>query len=133
MNELQILQSLKHPSIVQMVTTLERNNDQLLILENGKEIRSSLPVEVSKRLDMIRIWMNQVLLGLEFIHSQGYVHGDLKPQSLIISEDGDAKIIDFGSSVFIKDTTTSLRIQFTTPYLAIGKFNYVSNDSRSCR
>jgi serine/threonine protein kinase len=116
-----------------MVTTLERNNDQLLILENGKEIRSSLPVEVSKRLDMIRIWMNQVLLGLEFIHSQGYVHGDLKPQSLIISEDGDAKIIDFGSSVFIKDTTTSLRIQFTTPYLAIGKFNYVSNDSRSCR
>jgi len=36
--------------------------------------------------------------GIEFLHSKGVLHRDLKPQNLLICEDGSAKIIDFGVS-----------------------------------
>ncbi|KAF8595206.1 kinase-like protein, partial [Ceratobasidium sp. AG-I] len=43
----------------------------------------------------------QVAAGLTYIHQQGMVHGDLKAMNILVSDDGIAKIADFGSSVML--------------------------------
>ena len=42
--------------------------------------------------------MFQILKGLDYIHSQGVLHRDMKPQNLLISEKEEIKIADFGLS-----------------------------------
>lgn len=44
----------------------------------------------------IRKLMTQLCLGIEYCHSHGILHRDLKPQNLLIGAEGNLKICDFG-------------------------------------
>jgi serine/threonine-protein kinase len=46
-----------------------------------------------------------IVLGLEFIHSRGFVHRDVKPANILIDGVGRSRIGDFGSSKFFESTT----------------------------
>ena len=48
--------------------------------------------------------MRQVLSGVAFAHQKGFIHRDLKPSNIIISNEGIAKIMDFGISKSINET-----------------------------
>jgi serine/threonine protein kinase len=51
-------------------------------------------------LDELELWniFRQVSSGLKYLHYQSVVHGDIKPQNLLVSDDGIVKIADFGIS-----------------------------------
>lgn len=53
------------------------------------------------KLDIKKI-MYQILNGLNFIHSNKIIHRDLKPQNILIDNDFNIKIIDFGISIYKK-------------------------------
>uniref|UniRef100_A0A671M8Z4 non-specific serine/threonine protein kinase n=1 Tax=Sinocyclocheilus anshuiensis TaxID=1608454 RepID=A0A671M8Z4_9TELE len=43
-----------------------------------------------------RVFFRQIISALAYVHSQGYAHRDLKPENLLIGEDHNLKLIDFG-------------------------------------
>lgn len=45
-----------------------------------------------------QVVFRQVLSGLDYLHYNSLVHGDLKPENLLLSERGVVKIADFGST-----------------------------------
>ncbi|KAG1840315.1 kinase-like domain-containing protein [Suillus tomentosus] len=49
----------------------------------------------------------QVVLGLQYLHSKDIVHGDLMPPNVLIDENGDALLADFGLSCLLADHETS--------------------------
>jgi len=49
----------------------------------------------------------QVVLGLQYLHSKDIVHGDLMPPNVLIDENGDALLADFGLSRLLADHETS--------------------------
>jgi serine/threonine protein kinase len=57
-----------------------------------------------------------VASGLNAMHQQGFVHCDIKPNNILLSESGSIKIIDLGQSC--KIGTTKPRIQGTPDYIA---------------
>lgn len=42
------------------------------------------------------------LRGLHYLHQHGVVHGDIKPQNLLMSKTGTIKIADFGAAVMLQ-------------------------------
>lgn len=58
----------------------------------------------------------QVAKGLAYMHAKGFVHADMKPNNIIVDDDGNAKVIDLGQSC--KIGTVKQRIQGTPDYIA---------------
>ncbi len=63
----------------------------------------------------VRIF-HQVAQGLAHMHARGFVHADIKPSNILVSEDDDVKIIDLGQGCPIG--TVKKRIQGTPGYMA---------------
>lgn len=87
---------------------------------------ASMPVDTALRL------IQEVAEALDYGHSQGVVHRDVKPSNIIIGEDGHPKIADFGiAQLNVSDATRSGRIWGTPAYMSPEQFKGESVDGRS--
>lgn len=90
--------SLAHPNIAQVYDADCAGEDCYVVTEyvhgtNVKDrIRRSGPMDTRLALDI----MVPVLEALEYAHANRVVHGDLRPQDIIVSPDGEVKVTDFG-------------------------------------
>jgi len=67
---------------------------------------------------MARFYAVQVALGLEQLHSYGFIYQDLKTENLLIDEDGYLKIVDFGNAKHLKLNEKANTLCGTHEYLA---------------
>uniref|UniRef100_A0A3Q3X9B9 cyclin-dependent kinase n=1 Tax=Mola mola TaxID=94237 RepID=A0A3Q3X9B9_MOLML len=104
--EVALLQKMKyfnHPNIVQLldasVAAAGRNLDLTLVLEYVDQdlfaYLSKVPASGLSR-DSVKDVMQQLLQGLDFLHTNMVVHRDLKPENILVSSRGEVKIADFG-------------------------------------
>ena len=48
-------------------------------------------------------YFRDIVAGLAYLHSEGVIHRDIKPQNILLTADGIAKIADFGAAVFMDE------------------------------
>jgi len=91
-----------------------KTQELMLIIElfDGTPLDVIRPDSLSQ---LIKIFI-QVAQGLAQVHRLGYVHADIKPNNILVSDDMTSKIIDFGQSCTIG--TVKQRIQGTPDYIA---------------
>ena len=104
LGEVTILQSLHHPNIIRIIDTFESFEDSgtlFIIMElvaGGDLFDRVLQIGSYTELKAKEV-VTQILLAVQYLHSQNVVHRDLKPENiLLISRDSDVdiKITDFG-------------------------------------
>lgn len=49
-------------------------------------------------IDTVAAYTRQILLGLQYLHSHGVVHRDIKGANILVNHNGDVKLTDFGSA-----------------------------------
>ena len=100
--EFQHLQLLSHPNIVR-VHEFDRDGDvafftmELLsgaLLSRVLQARNAIPLLRPHALAIIR----DVGAALSHAHSRGVIHGDINPQNIFITNDGELRVLDFGAS-----------------------------------
>jgi serine/threonine protein kinase len=96
--EAQILARLSHPYLVRVTDFFEESGNAYLVMDFVEGESLAEHIERSGALPEAQVleWSYQLLDALDYCHSQGIIHRDIKPQNVIIRSNGRAVLVDFG-------------------------------------
>lgn len=128
--------SLTHPNIVGMYDVGEDNGDYFIVMEyiNGKTLKSLIKKRGALTLPEVMDIMIQLLDGVKCAHDSYIIHRDIKPQNVLILDDGTVKITDFGIATALNNNeltqTNSVMgsVHYLPPEQANGKNSTVKSD-----
>ncbi len=89
---------LNHPNIVSVYHIGAMNGTYYIAMEylDGQSFRDLMQSREQFSIDTILSLLIQVCSGLEFAHSHGIIHRDIKPGNIVLLKNGTVKITDFG-------------------------------------
>lgn len=87
-------QHLAHKNIAKLLNSFYKDNKLYLVLEVMQDNLNNIIRTQRLQSDDIRYIIYQILSGLNYLHSCGIIHGDLKPTDIGINKDFSIKIID---------------------------------------
>jgi eukaryotic-like serine/threonine-protein kinase len=118
--EAEIAAKLQHPNIRRVERMIKRKDgllsvsELILVMEliDGEPLDKAPP----RTFEQAAHTFEQVARAMAFMHAKGIVHADMKPNNVIVTAAGEAKIIDLGQSC--ATNTVKKRIQGTPDYIA---------------
>ncbi|HSX37455.1 MAG TPA: protein kinase [Chlamydiales bacterium] len=122
LKEAKIMGLASHPNIVKLYELGKSEFGLYVVMEfiQGVSLRQFLRKESLQPSRAIQIIL-QIGYALAHLHGHGVIHGDLKPDNILVTESGDIKLIDFGISQFVeegKDPEKRLRMMGTPHYMS---------------
>ncbi|XP_014822401.1 PREDICTED: mitogen-activated protein kinase 12-like [Poecilia mexicana] len=100
--ELKLLKHMKHENVIGLLDvftadlSLDRFKDFCLVMPFMGTDLGKLMKKTKLSEEKIQCLVYQTLKGLKYIHSAGIIHRDLKPGNLVVNQDCELKILDFG-------------------------------------
>lgn len=101
MQEVAILKSSNHPSVVRLFDSFETNKHICFVMElcAGGDLLTFVRKRRKLKEDMAKYFFKQIIEGLAYIHhSKLIVHRDIKLDNILLDSNGKIKICDFGVS-----------------------------------
>lgn len=102
--ELDVLIRINHPHIIHVSHIFQRRAKYFVFLrfaENG-DLLDFLSQHGAVPENQSRLWMRQILSGIQYIHSMDVAHRDLKCENILITTNYNVKITDFGFARNVK-------------------------------
>jgi serine/threonine protein kinase len=99
LREISLLKELDHPNIVQLLDVEHSENRLYLVFEwlaQDLKVYMDSCRKTGMHMSLIKSYLFQLVRGIDFCHTRGVMHRDLKPQNLLIDKLGNMKIADFG-------------------------------------
>ncbi|XP_018407930.1 PREDICTED: maternal embryonic leucine zipper kinase [Nanorana parkeri] len=96
--EIDAMKNLSHQHVCRLYHVIETPKKIFMVLEYcpGGELFDYIIAKDRLTEEEARVFFRQIVSAVTYIHSQGYAHRDLKPENLLIDEDQNLKLIDFG-------------------------------------
>ena len=128
--------SLNHPNIVEMYDVGEDDGEYYIVMEyvEGKTLKQLLKKRGSLTITEVIDIMSQLTDGMAHAHDSYIIHRDIKPQNIMILENGMIKITDFGIAMALNSTqltqTNSVMgsVHYLPPEQAAGKGCTIKSD-----
>ena len=120
-----LIAKLHHPGVVRVTYVFEENGTAYYVMDyisNGT-LRNLVDTQGPMSEPAALALIEKVCGALEYIHSEGLIHLDIKPDNIMLDDKWDPVLIDFGTSkIFIADgeyhTTTTTNVGMTPGYAA---------------
>jgi serine/threonine protein kinase/Tfp pilus assembly protein PilF len=117
-NELKFARKIRHKNVCQMYDLNKEKGAHYITMEyvDGKDLKSMIRMMGQLSSGKTISIAKQVCDGLAEAHRLGVVHRDLKPQNIMVDEEGNARIMDFGIARSIKEKgITAAGVMIGTP------------------
>lgn len=119
--EISVMKRLKHPNIVELYEVMATKSKIFLAMElvRGGELHAKVSKEGKLEEQVARSYFRQLISAVDYCHSRGVFHRDLKLENLLLDQEGKIKITDFGlSAIFEEEEGNSvlLRTSCGTPH-----------------
>jgi tRNA A-37 threonylcarbamoyl transferase component Bud32 len=107
-SEARIVAALHHPNIVDIYSIVEDPQDLYLVFEfvDGKTVADLLRENGPLSWDRSKRVMTCACAAAAYAHERGIIHRDIKPSNIMVSSDGQVKVMDFGVARMAKDAMT---------------------------
>lgn len=105
--ESQAAASLSHPNIVNIYDVGEEDDIYYIVMEyvDGKTLKQLIKEKGRLPIDETLEFSRQIALALQHAHSNHIIHRDIKPHNILVTEDGRAKVTDFGIALAATSST----------------------------
>ncbi len=134
--EAQMASSLNHPHILTVYAAGEFEDRQYLVTEfiDGGTLKTWVRAEKRSWRDIVELLVG-VADGLTAAHQAGILHRDIKPDNILVTTSGYAKLADFGLAKLTEDTAsqdpTKTLTERTRPGMILGTIAYMSPEQAS--
>lgn len=133
LQEAELMASLSHPHIIKIIKTDFYENRPYILLQYAA--KGSLTEQVGKlSLPEIGRILQQIASALDYAHARNTIHRDIKLENVLLDEQGNALLIDFGMAKSLAENTlsTSTGVILGTPmYLSPEQCMFEPVDARS--
>lgn len=108
--EAEALSQMSHRNVRRILSAGQWNDSLYMVTEfiDGKTLKDIInengPVPVKTAID----YTLQIVAGVEHAHRRNIIHRDIKPQNVIVSNDGTVKLVDFGIARMLSQTTRTM-------------------------
>ena len=128
-HEAQAAAMLAHPNIVDVYDVGQDGDVHYIVMEyvEGTDLKTLINREAPLAIDRAVGLAEQIARGLQAAHRAGMVHRDIKPQNVIVTPDGQARITDFGVS------KSHLSTALTETGVSFGTVDYLSPEQAQGR
>ena len=119
MSERNLLSKLKHPFIVNMHFAFQDFSKLYLVMDllSGGDLRYHIAKNKTFTEQETKFFISNLILALEYIHSQRIIHRDIKPENLVLDSKGYVRLTDFGVAK-INEADNSSETSGTPGYMA---------------
>ena len=123
-NEGRVGIDLDHPSVIKIFEFVDRYDLPFLVMQlfNAKNLKQEIREDYETLATNIPEIVTQSAESLEYLHEQGWIHCDVKPDNFLVNPQGEVKLIDFSIARQIKKQKRSMfgkkTIQGTRSYMA---------------
>ncbi len=112
LDEAKLLIDLSHPNIVPVLHCFQAMGTAYYVMPHigGQELQLAAPPPAEITEKWLRPILECLLDGLSYMHEQNLLHRDIKPNNILVHEDGTPVIIDFGTARALRNTHTHTKI-----------------------
>src|SRR5262245_5709132 len=124
LREPRLLATLNHPNIVTIVTAERSENVFFIVMEfvPGETLEAIIIRDGALDLAVALDYICQISNAVDHAHRHGVLHRDLRPSNVIVTEQGMAKVADFGTSRFLEIAAHGTTVIGSPPYMAPEQF-----------
>ncbi|XP_055988757.1 serine/threonine-protein kinase 32B [Sorex fumeus] len=118
--ELQIMQGLEHPFLVNLWYSFQDEEDMFMVVDLllGGDLRYHLQQNVHFSEGAVKLYICELALALEYLQQFHIIHRDIKPDNILLDERGHVHVTDFNIATVVKGSEKASSMAGTKPYMA---------------
>ncbi|KAJ1983952.1 hypothetical protein H4R34_000964 [Dimargaris verticillata] len=118
--ERRILEEIKFPLVCNLRYAFQDDENMFMVLDLmlGGDLRFHIDRKGALPEHVVRFFAAEVIVGLHYLHSKRFVHRDIKPDNVLLDNDGHAHLTDFNIAVRIKPGKKLTSVAGSLAYMA---------------
>ncbi|XP_032680168.1 serine/threonine-protein kinase 32A isoform X2 [Odontomachus brunneus] len=118
--EVEILSKLEHPCLVNLWFSFQDEEDLFMVsdLLLGGDLRYHIQQEIVFSEESVVLFVAEIALALDYLQTHRIIHRDIKPDNILLDEEGHAHVTDFNIATVLEDGQLATSMSGTKPYIA---------------